>query len=300
MNPPSPLQIKEPPRIGAATDLPETLGGAAGYVAENCGGEDVFFCDGTAVDYPYDPIGNRISATQGSTLYDYDANSLNQYTTIDVGGEVDTPAYDDDGNMTNMDGVMYSYNGENRLVAVDDGSTRTEFVYDYMGRRVAKDVYVSGSLESTTGFVYDGGNMVEEIGGTDSEYYVGGLDLSQSLQGAGGVGGLIARVDGEANVYYFEFDANGNVGQLVDSDDGSIAARYEYDAFGQTVGQAGLDGNIMRLEKLIGKGCRCNAEFQVIDSTVSDTTQEVPSLRQVLGEIARLQADIIPVHGVTE
>jgi RHS repeat-associated protein len=56
------------------------------------------------------------------------------------------------------------------------------------------------------------------------------LDISESSQGAGGVGGLISVVvTGEA--YQFLYDANGNVGQLVKSSDGTIAAHYEYDPF---------------------------------------------------------------------
>ena len=78
--------------------------------------------------------------------------------------------------------------------------------------------------------------MVEEISDTDTKYYVWGLDLSQSLQGAGGVGGLIASVDdATGDAFYFVFDGNGNVGQLVDSSDGSVAAHYEYDPYGQAV-----------------------------------------------------------------
>jgi len=42
------------------------------------------------------------------------------------------------------------------------------------------------------------------------------MDLSGSLQGAGGIGGLLAMVDG-ANSYDYLYDANGNVGQLVNA-----------------------------------------------------------------------------------
>jgi len=62
--------------------------------------------------------------------------------------------------------------------------------------------------------------------------YVWGLDLSPSLQGAGGVGGLLAAVHGSA-VYYPCFDANGNITQYVDSSSGTEVARYDYDAFGR-------------------------------------------------------------------
>jgi RHS repeat-associated protein len=57
------------------------------------------------------------------------------------------------------------------------------------------------------------------------------MDLSQSTEGAGGVGGLISVVD-TAEVYHFLYDANGNIGQLIKASDGSISAHYEYDPFG--------------------------------------------------------------------
>jgi RHS repeat-associated protein len=92
-------------------------------------------------------------------------------------------------------------------------------------------------------FVYDGWNLVKETtipdgGSAVDKYYVWGLDLSQSLQGAGGVGGLLAAVD-DSLTYHYLYDANGNVGQVIKADDGSIAAHYEYDPFGNLVNQAG-------------------------------------------------------------
>ena len=118
-----------------------------------------------------------------------------------------------------------------------------------MGRRIKKSVYdyVSSSwqLEKENLFIYDGWNLVEEIitqpgengeaSQTREKYYVWGLDLSQSLQGAGGVGGLIAAIDENNNVYYYCYDTNGNVGQVVNADDGVIAASYQYDPFGNIV-----------------------------------------------------------------
>jgi len=112
-----------------------------------------------------------------------------------------------------------------------------EFIYDYMGRRVQKKVYsfISDlwSLTSDTLFIYDGWNVIQQMNGTGEvqKAYVYGMDLSQSLQGAGGVGGLLSVVD-SGDAYDYLYDANGNVGQLVNALDGSIAAHYEYDPFG--------------------------------------------------------------------
>jgi len=207
--------------------------------------------------YQYDPIGNRSQATEAGTPISYTANELNQYTAVDSF----TPAYDADGNMTTApDGMAYTYNAENRLIMAQpqvpaEGDTRVTFVYDYMGRRVQKTVYAYGSgawqVQKEMLFVYDGWNVAQEItreGGSDtSRYFVWGLDLSQSLQGAGGVGGLLAMVDG-ANAYHYCFDANGNVGQLVNAANGEVAAHYEFDPFGNAVQQSGsmVDGNPFR------------------------------------------------------
>lgn len=204
--------------------------------------------------YDYDPIGNRNTATTAGAIATYTTNTLNQY--IQVSG---TPAqalgYDADGNLTDVtvDGVArkYTYNAENRLIAVEpelpiDGNKKVLFTYDFMGRRIRKAVYIFSSdswlLNSEYLFLYDGWNMIEEItvvgAAEPSRYFVWGLDLSQSLQGAGGIGGLIAAIDGSL-AYHYCYDGNGNVGQLVNAASGTIAAHYEYDPYGNLTNATG-------------------------------------------------------------
>ncbi|MBI2441628.1 MAG: RHS repeat-associated core domain-containing protein [Lentisphaerae bacterium] len=118
--------------------------------------------------------------------------------------------YDADGNMLSDALRKYEWDGENRLIAVTvsnvvDGSlTRVEMEYDYMSRRVSKKVYSWSSsnfefqISSIRHFLYDGWNLIREITtatglGSITDDYVWGLDLSGSLQGAGGIGGLLAR-----------------------------------------------------------------------------------------------------------
>ncbi|MBN1907301.1 MAG: RHS repeat-associated core domain-containing protein [Deltaproteobacteria bacterium] len=212
-------------------------------------------------DYNYNSLGLREhSDTSGSAFTGtpieptpetstYTTNSLNQYTQITKdNGQVttDTLTYDDDGNLSSIvtgnNTKLYKYNAENRLTIVEpatpaDGDKKVEFVYDYMGRRVQKKVYIyessAYSLQSIHLFLFDGWNMIQEMDGTGlvQKAYIYGLDLSQSTEGAGGVGGLLSVVDsGEA--YLFLYDANGNVGQLLKASDGTISAHYEYDPFG--------------------------------------------------------------------
>jgi RHS repeat-associated protein len=61
-----------------------------------------------------------------------------------------------------------------------------------------------------------------------------------SLESAGGIGGLLATRDEVLSKSYVHFyDANGNTGQLILRADGSTAAAYEYDAYGNVTAQTG-------------------------------------------------------------
>jgi RHS repeat-associated protein len=61
------------------------------------------------------------------------------------------------------------------------------------------------------------------------------------MQGAGGVGGLLAVTD-STGTYFPTFDGNGNVSEYLDST-GAIAAHYEYDPFGKTTVATGPKAN---------------------------------------------------------
>ena len=102
---------------------------------------------------------------------------------------------------------------------------------------------MKATATETNSYVYDSWNMIREVSHTptppssQTNSYIWGLDLSQSLQGAGGVGALLAAVlDGEA--YVPAFDANGNITEYADTN-GTIVAHYEYDPFGKVSAQSG-------------------------------------------------------------
>jgi len=96
-------------------------------------------------------------------------------------------------------------------------------------------------VAETRTFVYDGWNLYREVetsgGATVTNIYIWGLDLSGTLQGAGGVGGLLA-VLRNGTRYFPCYDANGNVTDYVDCV-GSVRAHYEYSPFGETTAQYG-------------------------------------------------------------
>ena len=193
--------------------------------------------------WAFDNIGNRKTYTTNSMVRTYTANSLNQYTQITNGG-LRTLSYDLDGNMTNDAVFAYSFNGENRLIMAEplsltNGSKRVRNSYDYMGRRWQKAVDTwNGSAwvaDTTNFFLYDGYNMVQERNEPNGviRSYVRGLDISGTLQGVGGIGGLLAISSGTNTWFYFG-DANGNVTELVDGS-GVITTHYEWDVYGNRI-----------------------------------------------------------------
>lgn len=166
---------------------------------------------------------------------------------------VEAYAYDADGNLTGDGRWVYTWDAENRLASMEaiatvpvEAKRRLEFAYDYMGRRIQKKVYSwnvptsTYQLQSTTKFVYDGWNLVAEIDGSNVlvRSYVWGSDVSRTLQGAGGVGGLLLSNEG-GTTYAAGYDGNANVTSLVKTSDGTLAASYEYDAFGNTIKAVG-------------------------------------------------------------
>jgi RHS repeat-associated protein len=132
-------------------------------------------------------------------------------------------------------------------------AVRIEFAYDAQSRRIGKTTLTgwTGAAYSTTNttvFVYDGWNLVSEVGTvvpggpSRTNLYAWGLDLSCSMQGAGGIGGLLfSTLTGTTSVSsaFYAFDGNGNVATLVDSADGTVAAAYEYSPFGETIRATG-------------------------------------------------------------
>lgn len=144
--------------------------------------------------------------------------------------------YDLDGNLTFDGRWTYVWDGENRLVEVrSNGTPVVVNEYDYMSRRIMKS-----TVTGTNTYVYDSWNLLAEMGDASpsSRYYVWGLDLSQTLQGAGGVGGLLAILTPGSGFLTPAYDANGNITDLVDAD-GNVVAHYEYDPYGNTIAQSG-------------------------------------------------------------
>jgi len=145
--------------------------------------------------------------------------------------------YDADGNLTNDGRWVYTWDAENRLMKQESLSgaptaskLKLEFQYDFQGRRIQKLVSTNdGSVyvaQCTNRFVYDDWNLIAILDPQSSvlQSYLWGLDLSGTMQGAGGVGGLLAITDASQGSHFCAYDGNGNVTALVKADGSGLAA----------------------------------------------------------------------------
>jgi RHS repeat-associated protein len=170
--------------------------------------------------------------------------------------------HDADGNLTQDGRWTYKWDGENRLVAMETLDTlvvptgplpvnekrKLEFTYDAAGRRVEKKSWMWNEGTSSfalTRFIYDGWNLLAEYSVPSSmssslvlsRSFTWGLDLSGTMQGAGGVGGLLVATSHGASPSscFIASDGNGNVVAAVNTDTGTITATFDYGPFGESV-----------------------------------------------------------------
>lgn len=200
---------------------------------------------GVDFEYTYDDAWNLDDRVVNSTTENFYVNSENELTSSPLG----TASYDDNGNMTDDGQVDYEYDAEDQLVfrgPIDLGSLYTveiNYTYDGLGRlrKKVSDYYYNGSHYDTaeTRYIYDGFQVIEERDSSNSPtaHYVRGLDLSGSLGGAGGIGGLLSR-EWSSNTGYYHADVQGNITAMINSS-GTVNADYHYDSFGNTLSQSG-------------------------------------------------------------
>ena len=238
--------------------------------------------------YAFDHCWNMNWCTNNGTANNYLVDTKNEVTNA-YGA---TYSYDSNGNLTTgtNGSNAYVYDDENRLIQwfwynngtnCTGGGYRTDFFYDGLGRLRKRLEY---SIPPTPGgagapppsmqcvwnlntevyYIYDGMRVIQERDGSNNPLvaYTRGTDLSGTLEGAGGIGGLLARSDGYSggnftNHSYYHADGNGNITYLENSSQG-LAATYRYDAYGNTVSTGGplANGNVYRFSS---KECHTNS-----------------------------------------
>jgi RHS repeat-associated protein len=223
--------------------------------------------NGNAADFRRGEYFEERLSVSNSTTAVWQSVSVSAGGTAQTGNVFVPPAtetftYDADGNLTTDGRWTYTWDAENRLVQMQSrtntpsGSWRKlVFEYDAQSRRIAKQVHVwngtayPGTPNTSLKFVYDGWNLGVELNGSNAvvRSYQWGTDLSGSLQGAGGVGGLVSVKPAGSAAQFVAYDGNGNVMALVDGVTGSLSATYEYGPFGEVLRQSGAQaGNPVR------------------------------------------------------
>jgi RHS repeat-associated protein len=181
------------------------------------------------LDYTYDTNGQRVAvggtyartglpAALASATYD-DANQIATWAGTSF-------TYDLNGNLASDGSKTYTWNTRNQLIGLS-GGVSASFQYDGFGRRRAKTI--SGS---STGFLYDGLNAVQELtGASPSANILAGLGTDE----------WITRTDA-AGTRHFLGDVLGSTLALVDSA-GAVQTEYTYQPFGQPTVSGAPNGN---------------------------------------------------------
>src|SRR5579885_3112884 len=159
--------------------------------------------------------------------------------------------YDLNGNLLSDGTRNFACDDQNELISV----WREDYVYDgKLRRRITRQFTWNGSgwqLTNKVHYVYDGNVVIQERDQNNLPVvtYTRGVDLSGSLQGAGGIGGLLARTDmGRLTVNdplasaYYHADGNGNITALVTGlmdTNQVLVAKYLYDPYGNLLAESG-------------------------------------------------------------
>jgi RHS repeat-associated protein len=203
--------------------------------------------------------GLPLTTTYTATASDSLGRSATNTVSVSIAATT-TFQYDGNGNLTNDGLRSFAYDDENQLIQVwVPGQWLSQFTYDgKMRRRIRQEFTLQGTNWVQTNevfYVYDGNVVIQErdLNNLPTTTFTRGKDLSGSLEGAGGIGGLLARTsqaysDGPlAGQSYYHSDGNGNVTMLINSSN-AVVAKYLYDAFGNILSKAGLlaDANLYR------------------------------------------------------
>lgn len=169
--------------------------------------------DNNPSTYKFDPVGNRTSVTENGKTSGYTVNRINCYTGITGNGSC-VPQYDKNGNLLNDASSQFKYDYNNRLIEVTDKNISYKF--DALGRRISKT-----TPQGTVLYLYAGNQMIEEFSGDKlAATHIFGNSIDEIV---------MSRRNGKQ--YYFHTDHIGST-KLVTDNDGKVAERVEYDAYG--------------------------------------------------------------------
>ncbi|MCP1445037.1 RHS repeat-associated protein [Pseudomonas sp. GGS8] len=184
------------------------------------------------LSYGYDNAGQRVQlggslarttlpGAASSTSY----NAANQLTAWSGASLL----YDANGNMTSDGSNTYTWDSRQRLSTLT-GAVSGSFSYDAANRRSQKTI-----AGQTTGYVFDGVNLVQELTGT----------VTPTVQAnllTGGVDEIFSRTEASGSTYSYLVDALSSTQALTDST-GALTTQYTYDPYGQTSSSGSTSAN---------------------------------------------------------
>src|SRR5262249_35602392 len=147
----------------------------------------------------------RLTEKIGSATTQFAYNALNELTSVNGGGDA---------------AATYEWDAEQRLVAGNSGSPRTQFQYDGLGRRGGVRKLVGGSEVSNRRFIWCDSDICEErmpSGAVSKRFFSQGMKVESGPN---------------AGAYVYTRDHLGSIREMTDGG-GTIRARYAYDPFGR-------------------------------------------------------------------
>jgi RHS repeat-associated protein len=176
----------------------------------------------TLQEYNLDRVGNRLSVRNDAEAQLYQpsdgaglTNPMNRYEQVGSRGL----SYDAKGNLLNDGANGYRYDNENRQIGMSGAGVTAEYIYDALGRRVAK--ILNGAA---TYYVYTTRYQISEERGASDQVlarYTYGAYVDEPLT-----------MERGGKTYTYHRDALGNVSEIT-SATGGLAERYTYDVYGR-------------------------------------------------------------------
>ena len=170
----------------------------------------------TSTNFVANPVLSSGTNTVAVVARDGSGNvATNNYQVVVPPQGTVSPTYDSAGNMTNNgSGQTYTWDAENRLTKITQGSNTYQFAYDGLGRRISE----TDNSTLTKQWVWVGTTMAEERASN-------GTTVTKRFYAQG------EQIGGSA--YFYTRDHLGSVREMTDSSGTAIQARYDYDPYGR-------------------------------------------------------------------
>lgn len=208
--------------------------------------------------YAYDELNQLISEDEHTYCFDSLHNRLEKDHSLHIVNDLcqiehdgsTSYKYDLDGNLIFDGKWRYTYDTQDRLIALESGNKRIQYAYDPFHRRLSKAVFVNGEQTHYERYLWDGDN---EIGVVDERGMI--AELRVLGEGLGAEIGSAVLYELNNKTYVTIHDHRGNLAVLIDVETQKPIETYRYTAFGEELTPATLSPwrfSSKRIEKEMG------------------------------------------------